>query len=275
MSPLTDSHRRYLRLLELDQQPVSLDYLREIVFQQVCRVPFENLSKLLLVRREGDGRVITLDEYLDGIEHHDLGGTCYTCNPFLVELLHALGFEASLLGADMSVPNIHTSIRVRLDGRGYHVDAGYGGPFREPLCIDQFPESVHEGGTRYVFDRVPQSKDIQVTQFSSNGRVHGYRAHGPARNPEFFRPIVLDSFAPGKTFMSCLRIVRIFPGHSVELHDRSLTVHDAGESRTVELASMDELREAVADQFAMPRCPVEEAVATLEILTGRHWFEPA
>ena len=99
----------------------------------ICRVPFENISKLLLIGREGTPRPTRLPEFLDGIERQDLGGTCYSNNPFLVELLRALGYDADLLGADMSSPNVHTVIRVRLDGAEWHVDAGYGGPFWRPI----------------------------------------------------------------------------------------------------------------------------------------------
>ncbi len=271
MIPIPEPHLRFLRLLGLDPQAPTLAYLREIVFQTVCRVPFENVSKLLLYRDEGIGRALTIDEFLDGIEHRDLGGTCYSCNPFLAGLLRALGFDADLLAADMSVPNIHTTVRVRLHGLEYHVDAGYGGPFREPLCLDDLPETICEGSIRYRVERHPEG-DVEVTQFSAAGRLHGYRAHGPARSPDFFLPVILDSFQPGKTFMTCLRIVRIFPDHSVELHNRTLTVHRGGESQTSNLASMAELRSTAADQLAMPRCPIEEAVDILATLNGQDLF---
>ena len=75
---LSELHRRYLRLLGIDHLPSGLDGLRLVVRRHLIRVPFENLSKLLLFDREGAGRPIALSEFLDGIEHHDLGGTCYT-----------------------------------------------------------------------------------------------------------------------------------------------------------------------------------------------------
>ena len=124
------STKRYLRLLGIRDFPVGLEGLRQLVRAHLVRVPFENVSKLLLFAREGAGRPITLAQFLDGIEHEDLGGTCYSSNPFLAELLAALGYECTLLGADMSAPDVHTSIRVRLDGHDYHVDAGPRPPLR-------------------------------------------------------------------------------------------------------------------------------------------------
>lgn len=273
MGQAAELNRRYLRLLQLDVQPPTLSYLREIVFRQVCRIPFENVSKLLLRRREGAGRVTTLEEYLEGIERYDLGGTCYTCNPFLAELLRSLGFDADLRGADMSLPDVHTSIRVRVDGRTYHVDAGYGGPFRSPLCVEELPQEIREGEHRYVVDHGPRDGDIVVTHFAGAARLHGYIAHDPERHRDFFRRTILDSFQPGKTFMSCLRIVRIFARHSVELHNGTLVIHRSTGTRTTELTSLAQLRAAVADQLAMPRCPVADAVETLELLTGQSLFD--
>lgn len=69
---------RYLRLLGIQGTPEGIAGLREIVSKHLRRVPFENVSKLLLFGREGAGRVTTISKFLDGIENLDLGGTCYT-----------------------------------------------------------------------------------------------------------------------------------------------------------------------------------------------------
>ena len=152
---LAEPYPRYLRLLGMGGLPSGLGGLRQLVRAHLCRVPFENVSKLLLHGRERAARLTTLAEFLDGIEFRDLGGTCYTSNPFFAGLLRALGYDADLLGAAMSRPDVHTSIRVRLDAVGYHVDVGYGAPFREPLRLDRLPCEVAEGSYRYVLDRGP------------------------------------------------------------------------------------------------------------------------
>src|ERR1035438_2674808 len=98
---MTEPFQRYLRLLGIVGRPSGLDGLRTLVRWHLAAVPFENISKLLLVDRERTGRVTTLTEFLDGIEYSDLGGTCYTNNPYLTELLRDLGYDADLLGADI------------------------------------------------------------------------------------------------------------------------------------------------------------------------------
>jgi len=272
MATLPQLYARYLRLLGVTLAPPGLDGLRNLVRRHLLLVPFENVSKLLLLAREGAGRPTTLSEFLDGIEDLDLGGTCYTSNPFLADLLRHLGYEADLLGADMSLPNIHTCIRVRLGNVPYHVDVGYGGPFREPLRLDRLPHEFTEGSLRYVLERNHAEDAYGMTVFSGPDRVHGYVVHPPPRPLDFFHPVVRESFARGRTFMSCLRLVRIFDSHSVELRDRTLTVHRAGKTTQTELNSLAELKAAVAGTLAMPRCPIETAVEILEQLTGRRFF---
>lgn len=97
---MTDPFQRYLRLLGIEGHPSGLEGLRTLVRRHLSVVPFENVSKLLLSGRERSGHITSLREFPDGIEFSDLGGTCYTNNPFLTDLLRALGYDAELLGAD-------------------------------------------------------------------------------------------------------------------------------------------------------------------------------
>lgn len=264
----SDLYARYLRLLGFDAAPSGLDGLRLLVRRHLFRVPFENVSKLLLFAHEGTGRPRTLAEFLDDIEYRDLGGTCHSCNPYLAALLRHLGYDAHLVGADMTKPNQHTSIRVRLDGVPYHVDVGYGGPFREPMRLDSLPLDFQEGSLRYVFDHNRHEDAYEMKVLTGEQRVHGYVVHGPPRELPFFHDNILGSFAAGQTFMRCLRLVRVFDGHSVELVDRNLTVRTGSQEKQTEITTLEELKSAVATQLAMPRCPIVEAVEILERLTG-------
>jgi hypothetical protein len=111
-----------------------------------------------------------------------------------------------------------------------------------------------------------------MAAYSDGERIHGYVVHCAPRSLAFFEPIILDSYQPGRTFMTCLRVTRFFDDYAVELRNRTLTYcRDAG-NREVQLNSAAELRRAFADDLAMPRCPADEAVATLERLTGAPFF---
>jgi N-hydroxyarylamine O-acetyltransferase len=269
---MTDPFQRYLRLLGIAGHPFGLDGLRTLVRRHLSAVPFENISKLLLMDREHTGRATTLTEFLDGIEYSDLGGTCYTNNPFLTELLRELGYDADLLGADMSHPNVHTCIRVRIDSVAYHVDVGFAAPFREPLRLDRLPVQVEEGTNRYVLARDAAGDGFCMSMFTEAESGIAYLVHDPPRPREFFDRVVLDSYAPSSTFMNCFRISRVFDGFSLDLIDRKLYRHEAGKTAITQLESIQELKRAVEDQLGMPRCPVERAIAILERFTGEPFF---
>jgi arylamine N-acetyltransferase len=271
---MTDPFRRYLGLLGIAGRPSGLDGLRTLVRRHLSAVPFENISKLLLFDRERAGRVTTLPEFLDGIEYSDLGGTCYTNNPFLTELLRELGYAADLLGADMSKPNVHTCLRVRIDNVAYHVDVGFGAPFREPMRLDQLPVQLHEGANRYVLDRDPATHGCRMRMFTEAESGVGYVVHDPPRPREFFDRVVLDSYSQSSTFMNCLRISRVFDEYSLDLIGRKLYRHEAGKTTVTHLESMEELKRAGQDRLGMPRCPVERAIAILERLTGEPFLTP-
>jgi arylamine N-acetyltransferase len=81
---MTGLFQRYLRLLGIAGHPSGLDGLRTLVRRHLSAVPFENISKLLLLDRERAGRVTTLPEFLDGIEYSDLGGTCLSDRSLLL-----------------------------------------------------------------------------------------------------------------------------------------------------------------------------------------------
>jgi arylamine N-acetyltransferase len=268
---MREPYSRYLRLLGFDRPPFGLKGLRQLVRWHLIRVPFENISKLLLVGREHRGRITPLAEFLDGLEYNDLGGTCYTANPFLAELLRELGYDAALLGCDMRSANVHTAIRVRIAGSEYHVDVGYGGPFYEPLPLAELPHEMKLDPYRYVLNRGGDGR-LAMNVFHGEERVHGYAVNETPRQFEFFRDIILDSFRPAATFMTRLRVVRYFDDHSVELKNGLVTIQRGEESKEIRLTSMKRLREIFNEEFDMPRCPVERAVETLERLTGQSLF---
>jgi arylamine N-acetyltransferase len=275
---LAEPYARYLRLLGIDHTPTGLDGLRLLVRRHLIHVPFENVSKLLLFDREVAGRPISLTEFLDGIEHHDLGGTCYTANPHLADLLRALGYHADLLGADMTTPDIHTCIRVQggadlpVRASAYHVDVGFAAPFRDPIPLDALPYTITEGNHRYVLDRHPQG--LALTFQSTGDPSLSYIAHDPPRTHDDFAPIIAASFAPSAHFLNCLRIARFFEDHSVELLNRTMSIHRDGATTKTGFATLADLEHAVRTEFQLPRCPVRYAIAVLDRLTGKPLFPP-
>jgi arylamine N-acetyltransferase len=181
-----------------------------------------------------------------------------------------MGYEVDLHGANMPPRlNVHTSLRVRIDSRAYHVDVGYGGPFREPIALDRLPFEMVEGAHRYVFDRDPSGGGYEMAVFTGEERIHGYIVHGPPRPLEFFTPAMQNSFAPTATFLNCLRICRFFDGHSVTLLNGSLSIHRGAAATHRELNGVSEVEAALATDLEMPRCPARAALEAIEQISGK------
>ncbi len=273
MMRIPEPYRRYLNLIGIENPREGIAGLEEIVHNHLCRVPFENVSKLILFGKEDRGRPFTLSEFLDGIEHRDFGGTCHSSNPYLADLLNVLGYKAHLLGADMEDPNVHTCIRAKVDDAEYHIDVGYAGPFRKPMRLDQIPREIQHGCYTYRLDRNKEDGRYEVAIFSGKEQIHGYVVNGEPRTIDFFEPTIRESFETGNTFMSCLRITRFFDDYAVEVKDRTLINFRGSEATRRELASMEEMEHAVANNLKMPRCPVKEAIVVLEKVMGKPFFK--
>jgi len=127
---------RYISLLGLGQKTPDLSYLTEIIRAHLAKIPFENISKLYHFHGSGSVSIPPLPQFLDGIEHYHFGGTCYSLNFHLNQLLDYLGYQVIICGADMKKPDVHIVNLVTVDGKEYIVDAGYGAPFGEPVPRD-------------------------------------------------------------------------------------------------------------------------------------------
>jgi len=263
---LDDSFERYLNILGVAGARPDLDSLRRIVCAQLIRVPFENVSKLYLARTRGLRCVPPLDLYLDGIEQRRFGGTCYSNNHHLASLLRYVGFDASYCGADMvSGADVHAVVIVRLEGREYLIDVGYGAPFYEPMPRD-IDESlaIRLGNNRYVLQPRDDRGRSPMEHHRDGRQIHGYLAKPTPRDLSFFDEIVLDSYRPASSFMTQLRVARFFDGGNVELL-RDRLVRARGDECSVEsIPNRAALIDAVVEHFDMPGSIVRDVVGDFE-----------
>ena len=266
-------YHRYLDVLKISKSKPSLVALTKIIKAHLMFVPFENVSKLLLFDREKNGRPITLPEFLDSIEFLDLGGTCYSSNPFLRDLLSFLGYKANLLGANMNQPNVHTCIRTGLNSHQYHIDVGYAAPFKKPIPLDNIPYKIKHGNYTYLLKKIKNVNKYGIEVLSDGEKIHGYIINEVHRNFDFFSNTILDSFKPGNTFMSCIRITRFFEDRSVELKNRTLTIYNGQECYSKTLRNIEEIETAVKNDLMMPKCPIQKAIKILEEVTQKSFFE--
>ena len=252
---------RYLRLLGVEKREPGLEALTEIVTAHLMSIPFETLSKLYYRKQLGLRALPGLQQYLNGIEQYNFGGTCYSNNYYLNRLLQHLGYEIKLCGADMENPDVHLVSLVSIDGHEYIVDVGYAAPFFKPMLRDLRKELViHRGGDRYLLQ--PQDKQGRSRMiFRRDGQDDmGYIAKPEPRRIEEFANIIANSLTADAYFMNSLLMVRFHGDHSLII--RNLTQIEARgiESNISQLGNRAELVEAIVQHFGMPRQIVAEAI---------------
>jgi len=115
----------------------SAETLRNLQVAHLLSVPFENLSI------HSHEPIVLNDEALfDKIVGRRRGGFCYECNGLFAALLRALGFQVSMLSAEVANESggfsqafDHMTLMVKLE-ESWLVDVGFGDSFLEPLKID-------------------------------------------------------------------------------------------------------------------------------------------
>lgn len=260
-----DLFDRYLRLLGITRRRPSLEALRELTLAHLTRVPFENISKLYLRNQPERHGLPALERFLDGIERHRLGGTCYANNFHLNQLLEHMGYRVSLCGADMSAPDVHMVNVVSVDGSPYLVDGGYAAPFLEPMPLDLAQDQeVPWGRDRYVLK--PRDSDGRSRmEHHRDGRLrHGYLVNPAPRRIGEFAGVIADSFRAEATFMNALLVVRFSGTRSLTLRNLTLTEASAASWRSREVGR-PELPLVMEQEFGIPRAIGSQALDGVDL----------
>lgn len=266
---LNDNHVHCKRLLELIDVPAeapSIEALNRLVPAFLRRVPFENVSKISYYHRTGKKMIPNFATYVDGIEKFNFGGTCYSNNGYLNQLLRYLGYDARLCGADMSNPDVHVVNMVTVEGREFLVDTGYAAPFFAPLPRDlDEPYDVSMGRDRYVIN--PQDGDgkTRVDLYRDGELAHGYTAKPTDRPIEFFADAIADSYREDGSFLTSLLLVRYLDDRRiVSLRGYSVIEADRSSYKIKKLTSKSELPGVVNDRFGIPEKVVQEVLGYLK-----------
>lgn len=255
--------QRYLGLLRVARKQPGRQALGELVAAHVMCVPFENVSKLYRKQR-GFAGVPDVRTFLDGIERHHFGGTCYSNNFHFYTLLASLGYKVKLCAADMTHPNVHMVIMVSVEGREYLVDAGYGAPFLSPMPREGREDYVIAlGRDRYALKPQDANGCSRLELHRCGTLKHAYLAKPAPRRIEDFTEVIADSFRPAATFFNAVLLTRFYPGSSVVIHNLELIESRAAESKVSRLNDRESLAAAIQQHFGIPRAIVNDALSGL------------
>ena len=116
----------------------TAETLRALQVAHLQTIPFENLSI------HAHQPIVLDDESLfEKVVVRRRGGFCYELNGLFTALLRALGFQVTMLSAEVasadgtfSPPFDHMALRVDLEER-WLADVGFGDSFRDPLRLDE------------------------------------------------------------------------------------------------------------------------------------------
>lgn len=263
----SDVFDRYMAVLGLEESPPGSRALSALVRAHLTRVPFENISKLFLHRKTGATTIPMLDDYLDGISRFNLGGTCYANNVYLFQLMRNLGYDVRLCGAHMSKPNVHAVSVVRLNGREYLVDVGYGAPFSSPMPRDLDEDFiVNFGRDRYVLRPQDGAGRSAMDHYRDNTRVHGYVVEPTSRSLGDFEEVIRGSYRREATFMNAVALARFYRDRVVRIRNLSIIESTSEGETETRLEDRDALIDAVRRIFGIPGAIVRFALDGLDRL---------
>jgi N-hydroxyarylamine O-acetyltransferase len=245
-----------------DQGPLepNAETLRRLHLAHLLAVPFENLSI-----HWGEPIELRDDALFDKVVTHRRGGFCYELNGLFAALLRALGFDATMLSAQVFGANEtfgpegdHMALLVNLERR-WLVDVGFGDSFREPLLLDERGEQLEEWHAYRI-------EDVTEGRLILSRREKG----GPWKPENRFRlePRVYADFAgmchyhqtsPDSYFTQNRMCSLATPDGRITLSGRRLLITKDGEKQERDLADEDEVAEVLRERFGIVRGPVPAA----------------
>lgn len=245
--------KKYLNLLGITPKSPTMDELQEVTRAFFARVPFENISKLYYLKKHGLRNTPEIEQYLDGIERYNFGGTCFSNNYYLYLLLKNLDYDVMLCGCDMTNPDVHLAIVVDIDRHQYLVDAGYAAPFTAPLPLDLKEDyEILSGYDRYVL-KPKNTEGRSILELYRNGELkHGYSIKPRPRDITEFNETIVDSFREKATFLNSILMAKFLPGKSTVIHNLSIIESTGTDVEISKLANRDELAEAIYIHFRIP-----------------------
>ncbi|XP_043082957.1 arylamine N-acetyltransferase, pineal gland isozyme NAT-3-like [Puntigrus tetrazona] len=134
-----DAQKYLARIGCVGRCPPTLETLRYVHLNDLMTVPFENLTI-----HTGERVRLELPLLYEKIVVRRRGGFCYESNGLFSWLLSQMGFEVTVLSAQVrnrftgayGPPFDHFIMMVELDGRKWLCDVGFGSGFQLPLSLE-------------------------------------------------------------------------------------------------------------------------------------------
>lgn len=254
--------RRYLALLAVDPAKPSLPALRTLIRAQFRAVTFENVTSLLRRAATPDGPVPPIDPevLLANWESGRGGGVCYEISAMFHRLLIALGYDAELVLAQISIPDGHQALQVRLDGARYLVDVGTGSPIFAPIPLTGATEFRH-AGLSYRFRADDEPGHWLQERLIDGDWKRSCRYDLSPLDPDRQYTAYQHHQTLGATWvLDKMRLIRCEDDAIYSLTGNELTTITTAGKQTGHIANLAEYARVAANHFRLPALPIAAAV---------------
>lgn len=271
MKSLTKNTIKYLEYLNVQPEDPSFELLENICNSHLNTFPFENISKLIYFSNNNDTNfdLPSYELFVNNYNNYNFGGTCYTLNSNLLLLLRELGFDCY----HIMLGNVHMGIIVKFSDEHIYVDCGAAAPFFKPVRFEKGKNKITNFGNDMVHllkldSEIDTYKYIRYTNGEQSGDVWAFNPRLKV-NVSDFNLVIEKSNEPGAPFMSILRcqLYQTSKKRSVSLVNNKFGVrYSNGDTIVKNLSSTKEIVNVLAEEFLLPKLPVEEAINVLENL---------
>lgn len=199
-----------------------------------------------------------VERFLENHERYHFGGTCFTLNGHLAQLLRALGFPAELiqLGED------HMAILTRLPEYAQerlYVDVGAAAPLFRPVrfeCEDLATSQFGSDAVRIERDSEEPGR-YRFVRYRQGKMTSNDWSFRPEQTKAFheFQPIIERMNQPGSFFLTSLRcqIWQSGQKRTVSLVNNVFTIRTAaGDEQKTFCKSKAEIEAVLAEEFHLP-----------------------
>ncbi len=230
----------------------NAETLRLLQVTHLQTVPFENLSI-----HAGEPIILNDDALIRKIVDRRRGGFCYELNGLFAALLRSLGFEVTMISAQVASadgtfgPDFdHMALMVTLAER-WLVDVGFGDSFLEPLRLDEVDEQIQGHRAYRIF---PEGEYLVLERRSNTDEPERqYRfALTPYQYPDYAGRCRYHETSPQSHFTQERICSRATPAGRISLSGlHFITTDVSGERQERILANEAEYATMLRDHFGI------------------------
>lgn len=258
----------YLSRLRLaEAPPATTQGLAQLQAAHRQAITFENVDVLL-----GQTPAISSEAVFAKLVEQGRGGYCFEQNRLYADMLAAIGIVTRPLlarprlamPADFIGPRTHVLLLAQVEGQQWLADAGFGGSFVPPLRLADGVQAETPDGARHRLRRTAEPHGEWLLERAGPRATTDGRAQESAEWQAQYSfdltpvmPMDLEQANhwtatwPHSRFRAGLVVSRVLPAGFAALTDRTLSIGSAGAVEKRELASEDEVRVVLAEQFGL------------------------